>query len=73
MTTYFVGDVTIERGYVCVDGAAVEVASTLARNEFGNSHDYTWEEVARMGVPIWANEEGALWCEDPERYPNYLK
>jgi hypothetical protein len=66
--TYIIGDVTIERGYVCVDGVAVEVASNLARNEFGNSHDYTWEEVARMGVPIWANEEGEIWCEDPECY-----
>ena len=65
---------TPERAYVYMGsvffgGRVVCDADEPATNGFGYSHEgYTWESVARLGVPIWM-DSSQLWCEDPETYP----
>lgn len=55
--------------YVTFEGRRLEPSSNYARNQFGRELDWTWLEVARMGIPIWAEEDGTLWCPEPDRHP----
>ena len=52
----------VKDGWLCSeDGARLEYASNLARNQFGYNLDETWNEVSRRNAVIWLEDDGATW------------
>lgn len=45
-------------------GYRLEPSSNPARNQFGYEHAFSWEEARQMGITIWVEENGAIWCDD---------
>lgn len=69
MNAQYAETAIISDGYVMFNGYKLEPANAQARNQFGYEHDFTWEEAAQIGTPIWVeDDESSIWCDEPETY-----